>query len=267
MTNKAISIKSLTPAIGSTVRGVDLSKLGDDTFVEIRGALFERCMLVIPGQQDDDAALLSFAERWGDIMITPMLTYLERYPGILRVRNRGKSGTPTEYWHSDSPYLEHPPAISILAARELPASGGDTMWCDQYLAYETLSDGMKALLDGRRVKYSGAKMAKRTGHQGDIPSNFHLAVRTHPETGRKALFIGNAELTPCFEDMTEEESHPLLNYLYRQSPNPDRTYRHSWKPGDVVLWDNRCAMHYAVHDYGEAARFMHQITIMGERPY
>ena len=239
MTNMTISIKPLTPAIGSTVRGVNLSKLDDDTFVEIRAALFERCMLVIPDQQDDDAALLSFAERWGDIMMMPMLTYLEGYPGILRGRNRGKSGTPTEYWHSDSPYLEHPPAISILAARELPASGGDTMWCNQYLAYEALSDVMKTLLDGRRVKYSGAKMVKRTGHQGDIPTTFHPAVRTHPETGRKALLIGNAELTLCFEDMTEEESRPLLDYLYRQSPNPDRTYRHTWKPGDVILWDNR----------------------------
>jgi taurine dioxygenase len=267
MTNMTISIKPLTPAIGSTICGVDLSKLDDDTFAEIQATLFERCMLVIPDQQDDDATLLSFAERWGDIMFTPMLTSLNGYPGILQVRNRGKSGTPTEYWHSDSPYLKHPPAISILAARELPASGGDTMWCNQYLAYEALSDGMKALLEGRRVKYSGAKMAKRTGHEGDIPFTLHPAVRTHPKTGRKALFIGNAELTPCFEDMTEKESRPLLDYLYRQSPNPDRTYRHSWKLGDVVLWDNQCAMHYAVHDYGEAARFMHRITIAGERPY
>ena len=152
ITNMTISIKPLTPAIGSIIRGVDLSKLDDDTFVKIRAALLERCILVIPKQPDDDAELLSLAERWGDIMMTPMLTYLEGYPGILRVRNRGKSGTPTEYWHSGSPYLENPPAISILAARELPASGGDTMWCNQYLAYEALSDGMKALLDGRRVK-------------------------------------------------------------------------------------------------------------------
>mgnify|MGYP001446675772 CR=1 FL=1 len=134
ITNMTISIKPLTPAIGSTVRGVDLSKLDDGTFVKIQAALLERCMLVIPKQPADDAVLLSFAERWGDIMMTPMLTYLEGYPGIFRVRNRGKSGTPTEYWHSDSPYLENPPAISILAAREVPASGGDTMWCNQYLA-------------------------------------------------------------------------------------------------------------------------------------
>ena len=146
ITNMTISIKPLTPAIGSTIRDVDLSKLDDNTFAEIQATLFERCMLVIPDQQDDDSALLSFAERWGDIMFTPMLTSLNGYPGILQIRNRGKSGTPTEYWHSDSPYLKHPPAISIFAARKLPASGGDTMWCNQYLAYEALSDGMKTLL-------------------------------------------------------------------------------------------------------------------------
>lgn len=267
MPPQSLSITPLTPAIGSEIRIEDLENIDEEDFACIRKTLFERCMLVFPNQKEDDRALLKFAQRWGEIMMTPMLAYLDGYPGILRVRNRGKAGTPTEYWHSDSPYLEHPPAISILAARELPESGGDTMWCNQYLAYETLSPGMKTLLKGKKVKYSGAKMAKRTGHEGEIPTTLHPLVRTHPETGRKALFIGNAELTPHLENMTEAESRPLLDFLYYQSPNPDRSYRHKWRPGDVVMWDNRCAMHYAVHDYGETNRFMHRVTIAGERPY
>ena len=260
-------ITPLTTAVGSAVRGVDLATLSDPDFEKIRSALFNRCMLVFPDQELDDASLLKFAGRWGEIMVTPMLTYLEGYPGILRVRNRGKDNAPTEYWHADSPYLERPPALSILAAGELPRTGGDTMWCNQYLAYDALSVGMKSFLDGKRVKYSGAKMAKRTGHDGEVPYTYHPAVRTHPETGRKALFIGNEELTPSFEGMTEEESRPLLDFLYQRSPNPDRMYRHQWRPGDVVMWDNRCAMHYAVHDYGEEPRFMHRVTIAGERPF
>ncbi len=140
------------------------------------------------------------------------------------------------------------------------------MWCNQYLTYESLSDGMKRLLGGRKVQYSGAKMAARTGHTGEIPVTFHPAARTHPETGRKALFIGNAQLTPCFEGLTEAETRPILDYLYHLCPQPDRTYRHRWRPGDVLMWDNRCAMHYAVHDYGESPRFMHRVTIAGERP-
>ena len=262
-----LSIEPLTPAVGSVVNGVKFTKLDDSDFSKIRTTLFERCMIVFPNQAVDETALLDFAGRWGEIMVTPMLTYIKGFQGILRVRNRGKEGTPTEYWHSDSPYLERPPAISILAAKELPSTGGDTMWCNQYLAYDTLSDGMKAFLKGKQVKYSGGKMAKRTGHDGEAPHTFHPAVRTHPETNRKALFIGNEELTPCFNGMTEEESRPLLDFLYKQSPNPDRMYRHQWQSGDVAIWDNRCAMHYAVHDYGEEPRFMHRVTIAGERPF
>lgn len=261
-----IEIEPLTAAIGSSVRNVDLAAFDDPTFATIHQAFHDRCMLVFPGQSVDDGALLAFAERWGEIMVTPMLTYLDGYPGILRVRNRGKADTPTEYWHTDSAYLERPPVISILAARELPKTGGDTLWCNQYLAYETLSDGMKALLAGKRAKFSGAKMARRTGHEGDIPYTYHPIVRTHPVTGRKALFISHPETVPAFEGMSEAESRPLLDYLYAHGPRPDRSYRHRWQPGDVVMWDNRCAMHYAVHDYGEEPRFMHRVTIAGERP-
>ena len=262
-----IEIRPLTGAVGAAIRGVDIARLDAAQFAIVRRAFLDRCMLVFPGQSVDEAGLLAFAGWWGEIMRTPMLIYLDGYPGILRIFNRGKAKTPTEYWHTDSAYLERPPAISILAAKQLPEVGGDTMFCNQYLAYETLSDGMKRLLAGRRVCFSGAKMAKRTGHEGEIPFTFHPIVRTHPDTGRKALFISNAEMVPHFENMTEAESRPLLDFLYARSPSPDRSYRHQWQPGEVVMWDNRCAMHYAVHDHGDdAERVMHRITIAGDRP-
>jgi len=265
-TARDIDVKPLTGSIGAAIRGADLGTLDDDAFAVIHRAFLDHCMLTFPGQHIDDAGLLAFAQRWGDVMMTPMLTYLDGYPGILRVFNRGKAATPTEYWHPDSAYLEKPPAISILAARELPATGGDTMFCNQYLAYESLSEGLKAYLQGVRGKFTGAIMARRTGHEGEVPYNYHPIVRTHPETGRKALYISHPDTVPSFENMTDAESRPLLDYLYACGPQPDRSYRHIWQPGDVVMWDNRCTMHYAVHDFGEANRFMHRVTIAGDRP-
>jgi taurine dioxygenase len=261
-----VEVTPLTGSIGAAIRGVALGRLDDDTFGIIRQAFFDHCMLTFPDQHIDDADLMSFARRWGTVMTTPMLTYLDGYPGILRVYNRGKEATPTEYWHPDSAYLEKPPAISILAAQALPPAGGDTMWCNQYLAYESLSEGLKAHLSGLRAKFSGAKMARRTGHSGEVPFTYHPVVRTHPETGRKALYISHPETVPSFENMTEAESRPVLDYLYAHCPKPDRSYRHVWKSGDVVMWDNRSTMHYAVHDFGDAERVMHRVTIEGERP-
>ena len=262
-----IEVRPLTGSIGAAIRGAPLGNLTDEQFAVIQRAFLDRCMLTFPDQHLDGADLTAFAQRWGEIMQTPMLTYLDGYPGILRIFNRGKAATPTEYWHPDSAYLERPPAISILAAQDLPEVGGDTIFCNQYLAYEALSDGMKSYLEGLRGKFTAAIMARRTGHEGEVPFCYHPIVRTHPETGRKALFVSHADTVPSLENMTEAESRPLLDFLYAHSPKPDRSYRHIWQPGDVVMWDNRCSMHYAVHDHGdEAERIMFRVTIAGDRP-
>jgi taurine dioxygenase len=261
-----VDVTPLTGGIGAAVRGVDLATLSPKQFDVVRSAFLDRCMLTFPNQNLDDDGLTAFARQWGEIMETPMLNYMEGYPGILEVRNRGKALTPTEYWHYDSAYLEQPPALSILAAHQLPETGGDTMWCNQYLAYETLSDGMKTMLAGKRAKFTAAIMAKRTGHVGEIPFAYHPLIRTHPETGRKALFLSGPDTVPCFENMSDAESRPILDFLYNHSPKPDRSYRHQWRSGDVVMWDNRCTMHYAVHDHGDAPRIMHRVTIAGGQP-
>ena len=261
-----VEVRPLTGSIGAAVFGAPLGSLEDEQFDIVHRAFLDHCMLTFEGQHLDDAGLLAFAKRWGDFMTTPMLTYRDGFPGILRVFNRGKVATPTEYWHPDSAYLEKPPAISILAAQELPEAGGDTLFCNQYFAYAALSDGMKTFLDGMRAKFSGTIMARRTGHEGAVPFTYHPIVRTHPETGRKALYISHPDTVPSFENMTAAESRPILDYLYAHCPKPDRSYRHIWRPGDVVMWDNRCTMHYAVHDHGDADRVMHRVTIAGDRP-
>jgi len=256
----------LTGAIGAKIEGVDLASLDDASFRDLKSLFLQYCVLVFPGQYLEPRAQLSFAARWGDVSITPMVTYADGFPGLLQLTNRGKENTPTENWHSDSTFLERPPAMTILAARTLPPMGGDTMWCNQYLAYERLSAGMKDMPEGVRARFCGARLARVHGHTSAIPEAYHPVVRTHPETHRKALFVGHPETCTNFENMTVAESRPLLDFLYQHSARPDAIYRHMWRPGDVVLWDNRCTMHYAVHDYGSEARNLNRVTIIGDRP-
>jgi len=263
-----ITIKPLSGSIGASVRGVSLGSIDDQQFEQIRDAFLRYCMLVFPGQHLSPEHQFEFARRWGEIAVTPMLKYVEGWPGLLKLNNTGKANSITENWHYDSTFIPAPHALTVLAAQQLPEAGGDTMWSNQYLAYETLSPGMKRMLVGVRAKFTGARIAKRSGVEGEPPHAFHPIVRTHPETGRKALFIGHpGDTLPHFEDMTEAETRPLLDYLYEHSVQPDRVYRHVWEDGDVVMWDNRCTMHYAVHDHGTATRILHRVTIKGTAPY
>ena len=263
-----MKIRPLTPSIGARIEGVKLGALDADTFGQIKAAFLQHCMLVFPGQFLQPEDHFAFARQWGEVAVTPMLSYVEGHPGLLQLTNPGKVNAITENWHYDSTFIPAPHALTILAAQQMPEAGGDTMWCNQYLAYEALSEGMKRLLEGVRAKFTGTRIARKTGTTGEPPSTFHPVVRTHPETGRKALFIGHpGDTVPHLEGMTEAESRPLLDFLYQHSPSPDRTVRHMWQPGDVVMWDNRCTMHYAVHDYGEAVRNLNRITIRGTVPF
>lgn len=260
-----IEIAPLSGALGAAVTGVNLGQLDDTQFEIIHRAFLEHCMLVFPEQflsVDDHVA---FAGRWGEFSISPFVNYLETHPCVLPLHNRGKANAVTENWHTDSAFLAQPPALNILSAREVPV-GGDTMCSNQYLSYERLSPGMKAMLDGVRAEFTGARLAALAGSD-EIPSSFHPVVRTHPETGRKSLYVSRpVDSVPRFEGMTDEESLPLLQYLYDHSTSPDNVHRHHWHNGDVVMWDNRCTLHYAVHDYGEEVRDIHRISIKGSTP-
>lgn len=261
-----IEVRPVSGAIGAEVVGVDLTAINEEIFAAIRRAFLEHCMLVFRDQHLDIEQHMAFAARWGQFSISPFVSYLPEYPGVLPLTNRGKAATVTNNWHYDSAFLPEPPALTINSARQIPV-GGDTMWSNQYLAYEALSPGLKDMLAGRRVCFTGARLAALTGAE-KVPSTFHPIVRRHPETGRDALFLGKPGSTVThFEHMTVEESLPLLTFLYEQSVEPDRVYRHQFRDGDVVMWDNRCTMHYAVHDYGDTAvRELHRISIQGDKP-
>lgn len=260
-----LSITPLTGAIGAAISGVRLADISEQQFQVIRQAFHDNCMLVFRDQFLTIDEHIAFAARWGEFEINAMSPYLDDYPMVLPLSNRGKDKAVTENWHYDSTFKAEPPAITMLSARDIPV-GGDTMWCNQYLAYESLSPGLQTILQGVRAEFTGARLAKLYGLD-KVPSSLHPVVRTHPETGRKALYIGKpGDTVPRLENMTSADSEPLLRHLYEHSTSPDRIYRHQWRNGDLVMWDNRCTMHYAVHDYGDATRELHRVTIAGDRP-
>ena len=260
----SLHVSPLTPAVGAAVTGVDLAgPIDDDTFARIERAFYDHCVLVFPGQQLAPAAQDAFGRRWGEPYVVPYLAAhaVPGFPAILRVTNMGKAQTLTENWHYDSAYFDEPPPIAILAAQELPPVGGDTMWANQYSAYEALSPTMQALVAPLRAAFTGTRVDD-DGVRREVVTH-HPVVRTHPITGRRALGIGRIESMPCFDGMTEEESRPIIEFLYRHAARPEFVYRHQWRPGDVVMWDNRCLLHYAVHDYGDATRLLHRMTVLG----
>jgi taurine dioxygenase len=169
----------------------------------------------------------------------------------------------TETWHADVTFSPHPPKITMLVARELPALGGDTTFANQHLAYDRLSDGLKATLATMRAVHYGTELAKDAGLGQEQVTHSHPVVIHHPETGRAALYV-NGNYTRHFEGWTEDESRPLLAYLYAHCSSIDLTYRHRWDPGDLVMWDNRSVQHRVVGDHGTARRILHRVTIEGD---
>jgi taurine dioxygenase len=209
---------------------------------------------------------LAFTRRWGEVYITPYVKKLDGYPEVLAVVNWGKAKTVTEAWHSDATFQPEPPGIAILAAQVIPGAGGDTMFANGYAAYEALSPGMKKLLEGVRCMHKDTVLAKFAGVEDpDAKPQSHPVVRTHPVTGRKSLFV-NPLFSQHFEGMSAEESNGLLDYLCNHLTRHEFVYRHRWQEGDVVMWDNRCTVHYAVHDYGDAKRVLHRTTTVGGKP-
>ena len=278
MSESAITIQKIAGAIGAEIGGVDLRReLSDDTIAEIRRAWNEHVVIFFRDQELSSAQYLAFAERIGKPVEYPFIRGIEGFPVITPVvkleHDRINFGG---IWHSDTTYLEEPPMGTFLIAREVPPHGGDTMFANQYLAYEGLSDGLKQTLARLTGISSSAKadvsksredrMANSpAAHAHEVFEAEHPVVRTHPETGLKALYI-NVGHTLRFKGWTVEESAPLLNFLHQHQIKPEFTCRFQWRTGSIALWDNRAALHYPLNDYHGYRRIMHRITLQGDRP-
>jgi taurine dioxygenase len=271
-------IHPIAGAIGAEIHGVDLGgNLPDATMAAIRQALLDHLVICFRDQRLPPDRLLALARRFGTPIEYPFVKGIEGFPEIITVSKlEHETVNFGGVWHSDTSYLQEPPMATLLVAREVPEAGGDTIFANQYRAYETLSDGMKRLLAGLRGISSSVKADASRTREDRIRSDGsaearrqlvaeHPVVRTHPETGRKALYVNRAH-TVGFAGMTEEESAPLLEFLFRHQIRPEFTCRFRWTSGSLAIWDNRCAQHYAVNDYAGHRRIMQRITLAGDQP-
>lgn len=274
----AITVTKIAGAIGAEIGGVDLRReLPDETIAEIRRAWNAHVVIFFRDQELTNAQYLAFAERIGKPVEYPFIRGIDGFPVITPVvkleNDRINFGG---IWHSDTTYLQEPPMGTFLIAREVPPQGGDTLFSNQYLAYESLSEGLKQTLSTLTGISSSAKadvsksredrMANSpAARANEVLEAEHPVVRTHPETGRRALYI-NVGHTLRFKDWTVDESAPLLNYLHQHQIKPEFTCRFQWRTGSLALWDNRAALHYPLNDYHGYRRIMHRITLQGDRP-
>ena len=271
-----MDIHPIAGALGAEIRGVDLSApLDERTVAAIRRALLDHLVVFFRGQDLTPAMFRAFAGRFGMPVEYPFVRGLPGCPEIIEVLKREEERSNFGgIWHSDTSYLEEPPMGSLLLARELPPYGGDTLFANQYLAFEALSEGLQRTLSGLRGVNTSAKAdvtrtredrVKDSGAAARDYAAEHPAVRTHPETGRRALYV-NVAHTARFAGWTEEESAPLLHHLFAHQVKPEFTCRFRWEPNSVAFWDNRAAQHNPVNDYHGFRRLMHRITLAGDKP-
>jgi taurine dioxygenase len=271
------TVTPVAGALGAEISGLDLSApLSDETILAVRRAWLDHLVIFFRDQDLSPAQFLALGRRFGEVIEYPFVKGLPEHPEIIPVlklaHERVNFGG---VWHSDTAYLDVPPMASMLVAREIPPYGGDTLFANMYLAYETLSDGLKAILEGLLAVNSSAKAdASRTREDRmkdsarEVKKDYvaaHPVVRRHPETGRRALYVNIAH-TVRFDGMTEEESAPLLEYLFRHQTRPEFTCRFRWRTGSLAFWDNRCAQHNAINDYAGHRRLLHRLTLAGDIP-
>jgi taurine dioxygenase len=274
----SISITRVAGALGAEIGDVDLSdNLNDDTIADIRRALLDHKVIFFRDQNITPVQHLAFAKRFGEVVEYPMVKGLEEAPEIVPVvKLAHETINFGGMWHSDTSYLECPPMGAILVARDLPPCGGDTLFANMALAYEALSDGMKSLLDDLTGISSSAKAEvtksreDRMASAAKVEENTELSaehpvIRTHPETAEKILYV-NYGHTIGFKGMTDEESAPILDFLFQHQRRPEFTCALRWQPGTIAFWDNRATQHNPVNDYHGHKRIMHRITIAGDRP-
>jgi taurine dioxygenase len=277
-----LELRPLSGNLGAEIEGVDLAKLDDETFAAIHQALLDHSMIFFRNQQLQHADQIAFGRRLGELDVHPIAVGMEKHPEIIRVlKPAGEAASFGTSWHSDNTFFEKPSMASILYGVTVPAVGGDTLWASMERAYEALSPGMKKIVDDLVAIHSAARAydPKVTGeakYRGEAAINYrhsaaiyeeveHPLIRTHPETGRRSIFV-NAMFTQRIVGLSQRESQAILDFLYEHATRPEFTCRLRWEPGTVAVWDNRCTQHYALDDYQGFERLMYRVSVQGDRP-
>ncbi|MGI9345808.1 MAG: TauD/TfdA dioxygenase family protein [Gammaproteobacteria bacterium] len=277
----ALDIQPVTGACGALIAGVRLADLSETNFQLIQQTLSTYGVVFMPDQDLNLESLAGFGSRFGQLEVHPIVDGLEDMPQVTKVwKPAGESASFGTGWHSDNTFQQCPSMGSVLYSKTIPPVGGDTLFAHQALAYDRLSDAMKAMLAGMQAVHSASEAYTVAGTQEKYQKKtaityswsdsiheevLHPVVRTHPFTGRKALFV-NPMFTLRFEGMSQAESQPLLSWLFEHATRPEFCCRFRWAENTVAIWDNRLVQHYAVDDYQDYERLMYRVTIAGDRP-
>jgi len=277
-TTLALDVRPMAGAIGAEIHGVDLTETPSDELIQAIRDVWLSCGVVFFRDQPlSPDQFQAFAERLGEVVEYPFVKGLPDHPKIIPVlklpHERHNFGG---VWHTDTAYLDAPPMATLLVARELPPKGGDTLFASGYAAYEALSPGLQATLSTLKAANSSAKAEVTKTREDRVADSAtekanqpllgeHPVIRTHPETGRRSLYVNPAHTTH-FVGWTEQESQGLLDFLFAHQVKPEFTCRFSWQPGSIALWDNRCVLHNPINDYHGYKRLLHRITLKGDIP-
>ncbi len=276
-TASGIDVRPLSSALGAEICGVDLSGTLDDArFAKTLDAWHAHLVILLRDQRLTEDDQVRFAERFGPLATIHTPQFVTRHPAVMLISNIREDGKPIGalpdgemHFHSDQCHQERPARGSMLYSIEVPRQGGDTLFANAYSAYETLPEAIKQRIDGRRAlnayDYDNASTKRGTRLAPGVPSCLHPMVRTHPATGRKALYV-NRLMTVAIEGLPDAESDELLNLLFDYQERPEFIYVHVWRPGDLLLWDNRCTLHARTDFSPDERRLLRRVTILGEKP-
>ena len=280
-TNGPIGVTRRGATIGAEITGVDFSRPIDaPTRDAIHDALMQHSIVFFRNADMTPAQQVAFGRLFGELTVHPFVPHLDEFPEVVVLDNHEDNPVfSTDHWHSDETFRVEPPMGSILRCLTMPETGGETLWADMYAAYEGLSDKMQNFLSGLEAIHDFINFRHKFDHlpprerharlaemEEELPNPVHPLVRTHPVTGRKALFV-NEQFTLAVKDMREDESRALLGFLFAQSRIPEYQFRFHWEVNSMVFWDNRPTQHYAANDYYPQRRTMHRVTIKGDRPF
>jgi taurine dioxygenase len=273
----AFAVQPLSPALGAEIVGVDLGQEIDDrTFAQIRDAWHQHLVILLRDQELSEDDQVRFAEKFGPPAVIHTKQFVRNHPAVMLISNIREDGKPIGalpdgemHFHTDQCHQEQPAMASMLYAIEVPRAGGNTLFANGYKAYEMLPDALKLRIAGRKAlnayDYDTAAMKRGTRLADGVPSCVHPVVRTHPATGRKALYV-NRLMTMRIEGLPADESDELLDTLFAHQERREFVYEHVWRPGDLLMWDNRCTLHARTDFSPDERRLMRRVTILGEKP-